>query len=60
MQTREQIVEEILEQVFNPDTSRPESQDTRTLMVKTAADAVIAIESMDKVTDPVTEEETNE
>lgn len=47
MKTYEQIVEEVIEEILNPDTSSPTTLDTRTLLVKTAALTITAIESLD-------------
>ncbi len=43
--TREQIAQEVLAEVFSPDTSAV--VDTRTLLVRLAATAISAIESFD-------------
>lgn len=47
MKTYEQIVEEVIEEILNPDTSSPTTLDTRTLLVKTAALTITTIESLD-------------
>lgn len=61
MKTYEQIADEVVGEVVNPDTSSPTSLDTRTLLVKLAALSITAIELLDnKVEDEdgFSEEET--
>jgi hypothetical protein len=46
-ETKEFIADEILAESFNPDTSNVDTLDTRALLVRTAANILTAIESLD-------------